>query len=78
MSTERYDSGDLDAIRELKHSPGFALYSKRVNEELERRRLELETAEKHEYVRGLVRSLRIVIDIPAFLEDEIKSQVGKE
>ena len=72
------DSADLDALQELVRSPGFQLYAARINEELERRRAELETAEKLEAIKGsqgLIKGLRIALEIPGILIEEVKAQL---
>ena len=69
------DSAELDAIKELKHSPGYALVVERITEELERNRIELEfraTPELTEFIRGYIKALRIVLMIFEILENELK------
>ncbi len=76
MQDERFDSGDLDNIRELRLSPGWQLVQRRLNEELERQRVALEQpGTPADLSRGQVMGLRTALGIPEILEYEIGSQV---
>lgn len=75
---EKFDGADLDAILELQASPGYRLAIKRLEAELERRRVHLEqdcdlplTA----YTRGYIAALRLWLQIAAILTQEIKAQL---
>jgi hypothetical protein len=75
MSAPDYDSADLDAILELERSPGYALVSQRMSEELDRRRSHLETDPGDGFLRaqGQVSGLRTALAIPGILKAEIKA-----
>jgi hypothetical protein len=78
--SEKYDSSDLDAIKELRRSRGFELLAAKINAELERRRVEIEMPADWgvtNMARGKVSALRLVLTMPAILEHEIKLQVKK-
>lgn len=71
--TEPPDSADLDAIRELKESLGWAHVWKRIEEEVERRRTELEQfadPQLTNHLRGYIKALRMVLDLPENLKIE--------
>jgi hypothetical protein len=82
MDCEPYDSGDLDAILELERSPGYALVAKRIGEELQRRRDELEHSEFDWQAmiaaRGQIKALKIALAIPDILKVEIKAGLDRE
>lgn len=81
MSIEPPDSGDLDAIHEFVRSPGWALVSTRIAEELYRRRVQLEAdadAVATANLRGQVGALGTVLRIPEILKAEIQGQLKKE
>jgi len=70
-----YTTADLDAVVELQRSPGYALVVERINQELERRRHELEQPigiEGTSLARGQVQALRTVLSIPQILQQEMK------
>lgn len=76
--TDRYDSSDLDAIRELRRSQGWKLVKQRITDELERQRIEMERPADWGVTnlsRGQVKAFRTVIEIPGILENEISKQV---
>lgn len=77
-----YDSGDLDAVVELDHSPGYVLVTKRIREMIERKRTELEGIGWDqcltEAARGYVKALREVLTIPDVLRSEIQGQIQKQ
>jgi len=78
MSDDGYDSGDLDAIRELEASPGYSLVRGRLLEELERKRSELERpadGEKTAMLRGAIAQLRTVLSVPEILQSEIRGSL---
>jgi len=71
------DSAELDAIKELKDSPGYALVVERINEELHRKRqiLEMLGPEQHfARTQGYIEALRMVLTIPEILANELKEQ----
>ena len=73
------DSAELDAIKELKASPGYALVVERINEELERKRSAFETLppsmpDSFRHTKGYVQALRMVLTIPEILANELKEQ----
>lgn len=75
LNDERYSSADLDAVLELRQSPGFALVTRRIEDELERRRNALEKpgdVEGTAHLRGYIEALRIILRVPQTLEDEIR------
>jgi hypothetical protein len=74
---QEYDSADLDAILELERSPGYALVVKRLNGELERRRMHLESDPGDGFLRaqGQVGGLRTALAIPDILKAEIKASL---
>lgn len=76
---EPYDSADLDAIRELRRSRGWALVSERLQDAIEitRNELEMRGAEP-QYPRGMIRGLRLALEIPGILADELKRQVASK
>lgn len=80
--TEPYDSADLDAILELERSRGYALLVERINDELERQRLECErptTSWKTvDHAQGQCRALRTVLAMTGTLKGEIKAALDKE
>jgi hypothetical protein len=74
--SERYDTSDLDAIRELRRSKGWALVSARIFDQIELGRNELETGSiEPGFSRGKVKGLRIGLGVPEILETEIKHEV---
>ena len=75
MDGDRYDTGDLDAIRELIISPGWDLVRTRINDEIERLRDQLENQPNLIDTRGQIKSLRLVLTIPEILQAEIGRQV---
>jgi len=75
--SDKYDSGDLDALVELIASRGWEIARQRVAEELERKRLDLERRTSGDFERGQVQALRMVLDIPGNLLEEIKAQLKK-
>ena len=78
MADEAPDSAELDAIRELSYSAGYALVEARIRIELERRRddLERETPESvTQFKRGYLAGLRMVLALPQILRDELEAQV---
>lgn len=73
---EPIDSADLDAILEMERSPGWGLVRDRISYELERRRGELEHPERPpDGLRGEIKALRTVLQIPDILKGEIKNAV---
>jgi hypothetical protein len=76
LSTEPADSADLDAIRDLERSPGYALFSMRVVSEIRRKQDELEQPgdiASTQYIRGMIYALRTVLNMPAILKGEMKN-----
>lgn len=81
MTIEAPDSTELDALSDLLRSPGYALFQRRIEKELERRSRELEqpfdqvnTAD----CRGYIRALRVVLRIPEILQTEISDSLKQE
>lgn len=74
--SEDFDSADLDALKELRRAPGYALVAARIRHEIERKRDELEHQQISErdssFTRGYIRALRTVLDYPQILMDEVK------
>ena len=71
------DSAELDSIKELKDSPGYSLVVERINEELERKRHNLEFVGPELYfirTQGYIEALRMVLTIPEILANELKEQ----
>jgi hypothetical protein len=74
MADEAYDSADLDAITDLERSRGWALVAARIQSELQRRQLELETPVGEQAtasLRGYIAAIRVMAAIPEILKDEI-------
>ena len=72
--TEPWDSGHLDAINELKESPGYALVVERIQETLEQLRNDLEKGAS-DSTRGQCKALRMVLTIPEILKSEIQASL---
>jgi hypothetical protein len=75
------DSSDLDALEELKLSRGYALVRTRVEEELAGKCRELEgdlAAEQTAALRGYIRALRTVLEVPGILEQEITAALKEQ
>ena len=72
----------LDAIRELTRSYGWELMVGRIEEEIERRRNELEVPAEGNAVtnalRGRIAGMRTVLAIPAILAAEYAQEAKKE
>jgi hypothetical protein len=73
---EPLDSADADALRDLVRSRGYELVANRVADELQRERAQLEgplDVEKTANVRGAIRALRMVLQVPQILIGEVKA-----
>jgi len=69
------DSAELDAIKELRRSPGYQLVETRIKEELHRKRLLLEMQGPElpfAKTQGYIEALKTVLAIPEILENELK------
>lgn len=78
MKPEPPDSAEIDALKELQRSPGYELVMERIEEEMERRRDQLEdlcTQQLTDYTRGYLKALRTVLGIPQILIDEISKEL---
>ncbi|MBZ5578240.1 MAG: hypothetical protein LAP40_16885 [Acidobacteriia bacterium] len=78
VAQEELDSADLDAVKDLERSPGYALVRERVTAEIERLGRELEgdlDAEKTAKLRGQLRAYRTLLTIPGILKSEIEREV---
>jgi hypothetical protein len=78
---ESYDSGDLDAMQDLEISRGWELVRDRIAGELERKQVALEGDGDFQEVcelRGYIRALRMVLQIPEIRKDEIKQQLREK
>lgn len=70
------DSAEMDALREMLRSPAWGLMIGRIHAEIDRRHWELEKPldiEKTSTLRGLIAGLRIALNVPIILIDEIKA-----
>ncbi len=74
--TDPLDAGDIDALEDLEQSPGYALFTGRVNREIKRQSLglerdltDLETAK----LRGSINALREVLTYTDILKEEAKA-----
>lgn len=78
---EKLTSESLDAIHELRHSPGWHLLIGRIIPERDRKCQELEragtTERTSDFNRGFVAALRMVLRLPELIEDDAKAEVTK-
>ena len=68
------DLGDVDALREMERARGWLLLKARVESEIERQRSALESpldAQLTAEVRGQIKALRMVLELPEILRAEI-------
>ena len=81
LSTE-WDTGDLDALEELKRDRGYQLVRDRIELAIERARCELESKNldypKTCDLRGYIHGLRLVLDIPLILRSEITGLIPND
>jgi len=76
MQPEPLDSADLDALRELEQSPGYILVMERIFETIKKKRDDLERIDSRgDLLRGELSGLRLALNIPAILKEEIKNSV---
>jgi hypothetical protein len=81
LTAPGFTTADLDALSDTVASPGYRLFRARVESELERLRRELERpleAMKTDQCRGSIHALRIVLEIPQILRDEMKNQIARD
>jgi hypothetical protein len=75
---EAPDSSDLDALRELVRTPGYALLVERIHFSIACAQKALEEdagAERTWLLRGQIRAWRIALKMPEILKDEISNEV---
>ncbi len=72
------DAGDLDAIRELRSSPGQVLVYMRITDQIQLRQAKLEQPLDHDrtnVLRGEIAGLRTALELPEILEGEARVNV---
>ena len=78
MKEEAPDSSDLDALKELVRSPGWALVSERMKHQIRLMQSALEAAKDMADVarcQGSLAAMRLVLRLPEILQDEVKSKL---
>ncbi len=78
LASESLDSADLDSLQELEQSPGYALFAKRINEQIQRQCAALELPQSEQMtanLRGNIWALRLVLEIPSILKGEVKTEI---
>lgn len=81
MNAPRFTIADQDALSDVLIAPGYRLLKNRVEAELERRRAALEVRQDEARTgecRGQIWALRMVLDIPQILREEMKIQIAKD
>jgi hypothetical protein len=72
------DSGDLDAIRELRGLRGYTLLFIRISDQIKLRVAKLEQLlplDETNVLRGEIAGLKLALEIPQILEDEARVNV---
>ncbi len=72
---ELLDRIDVEQLRDTLATPGWKIFVQRVRETLEQaasQAMNAPTWEEHRELRGAVKALRTVLDIPAIITSEVK------
>lgn len=80
MNAEPLDTADADALDELLESAGWKLVQARLELQLKRDRDQIENTHPQdvtENIRGRIRSLKLSLNLPVLLRDEIKAGLKK-